>query len=1613
MFALTPMQEGMLFHYLEKPASPVYFEQVSFTLSGTIDKDCFEKAWSYVARTNETLRTAFRWRQLKQPVQLTLKDFDIDVHYEDLTGTPDSKDDAGIISKLEAIKTGDRNTPFLLEEVPFRLCLCKTGEERYELIISHHHILYDGWSTGILIEEFASAYADILHKRTPAAVVKTGFKEYVKWIRSDDNEKQGKEKLYWQKYLEGIPTPAPLSVKNPVNAAGKDSGWGFVRNTLNDDLREKLDAFVKNHKITLAAVLYAAWGILLHRYQSALLAIQTDNDAGTGAGSPCVLFGTTVSGRKTGIQGIENMVGLFINTIPLKIQLEKNNRHKSSTALSYLQEIHDNLQERETYETTSLGEIKAQSGIDPHGELFDTLLVIENYPLSTELNTKRFSGGPGGGFLRKEPPADAFTFQSVSSSDRTHYDLTVSFSPGSDFVVVYTYRRETLEEETIARLAGHYDVILRNLLENRDQQPVDIEMLTPEEQDRLVFLFNQTEESGFPFHKTIYELFKDQAEKDPGRIAVKTAANTFTYNHVRQKAECIAEQIRGYGLGSGSIIAIMLDRSIEMMAGVLGILASGAAYLPILPQTPSQRKNYIFEDSGTLLLLSDNNQKTKIEEEMLLVEVLFIDELNSTNDSSSIPPPSSVSQPHDPAYAIYTSGSTGKPKGVLVEHISAVNLLSSLQQLYPLEQHDTFLLKTSFVFDVSLTELFGWFMGGGQLAILEPGSEKEPAEILDAVEYFHVTHINFVPSMFHSFVQYLSARDKTKLSSLKYIFLAGETLSPALVETFQSLDTGVSLHNLYGPTEAAVYASYFPVSQWNRSAVIPIGKPLPNIQLFILDPMTSTRLQPIGVPGELCISGTCVARGYLNQPALTAERFSHLFEKRWGQKLLINLDNFQSIDIGINPDSFVGSDNIDNFLLNNNNPNNSFYGVQGRFLQKEPLGSLYRTGDLARWLPDGSVEYLGRLDRQVKIRGFRIELMEIEVVLSKYKGVKESVVVCREDASGEKVICAYFVPQYPQLTAEVLKEYLKANLPDYMVPAFLTAIPELPATPTGKIDHKALPGPSPSSSSSTGKVFTSPRDKREKRLAEIFAEVLGIDAGRIGIDDSFFELGGHSLKGTGLILRVHKEFSIEISIAELFKNPTIRVLSSFIKTAEEEVYKAIEPVETREFYPASNAQNRFYILQQMDPLSTAYNISEIKFIENTPGIVKLEETFRLLIQRHESLRTSFHVIGKETVQRVNDRVEFRVDLLDNEVEAKTGEELTPVELFHRFIRPFDLSCAPLVRVALAEQPGGRFLLMIDMHHIISDGVSHLVLIKDFISLYKGETQPPLKIQYKDFSNWSLSPRHRQSLKRQELYWLKTFEGVLPILDFPADYPRPVIKDSAGGLVRFVIGAEETQQLKRIVLQEEATLFMGLFAVFNILAWKLTGLEDIIVGTPVACRVHPDLDPIIGVFVNTLVLRQPVHGRLDFLEFLRSVKGNTLEAFENQEYPFEELVEKLRVKRDVSRNPLFDVMFSWDTIPVPEVNVGVLQLKSFSQEERISKFDLSFDGQEQGDELHMLIEYSASIYKKETVMRFAGYFKDILSEVVKNPALKLNEIQVKLDLEEVKAEVLADEGDFGF
>ncbi|MBQ4899273.1 amino acid adenylation domain-containing protein [Paenibacillus sp. Marseille-P2973] len=1228
------------------------------------------------------------------------------------------------------------------------------------------------------------------------------------------------------------------------------------------------------------------------------------------------------------------VIGMFNNFLPIRQEV-----HAEQSFIDLLHQLNDTLLDAYDHQEMPFDEIVANCGIvqdRSRNPLFDTMLIYHN-----QMDGKVGFEANGVRFIQRDIPGRT-----------SKLDLKWDIFPGADGQLdcVLEYNCNLFDRDTMNRFAERFIQLTEEAAEHPERPVGELEMMTPGEKGELVQC-SAGETVEYRREATLHGLFEEQVRKDPDQVAWNLDSSALTYGELNERSNRLARHLRDCGIGPDVIAAVVMERSAEMMVALLAILKAGGAYLPISPDFPAERMSYMLEDSEARVVLTQGKLLSELRGELAAWNGVWVDvsakigpeESDSADrqaDNDNLEP---LGNSQNLAYVIYTSGSTGRPKGVMVEHRSVVNRLNWMQRAYPLCDQDVILQKTPFTFDVSVWELFWWGQVGAKVCFLAPGGEKYPAEIIEAVFRHGVTTMHFVPSMLNAFLDELETRPEGigKLGSLRYVFASGEALTARQVNRFRALlggsegeeAGGVRLINLYGPTEATVDVSHYDCSGMMEVVdPVPIGKPIDNTRLYIVD--SGNRLQPVGVAGELCIAGDGLARGYLNRNDLTVEKFI--------------------------PCPF----------------------------EAESGGVMYRTGDLARWLPDGNIEYLGRIDNQVKIRGYRIEPGEIEEAILRFEAVKEAVVTARKDTHGNAYLCAYYVTERDGLLEpSELRSELKTHLPGYMVPAFAVRLENLPLTVSGKIDRKALPEPQSQHTAEEGD-YTAPTGETEEKLAEIWQEVLGVE--KVSVHDHFFDLGGNSLTAAQLTMRIHRSFGRSLPLRDLFRTPTIAGLASQLELLESTGdYSEVVPAELRDAYPLTPAQKRLFFLSRMEDQSRAYNLPVVIEITGSVDAGRLEEAFMKLIERHSSLRTAFVLKDGVPVQMIRENVGF--ELFTADIGNKSLQEW-----YQRFVTPFDLANPPLLRAALINETDEKRYLLFDMHHIAGDGLSMVVLQNEVIALYEGKPLAEQTVQYKDFALWQLGEANQRMLEKQRLYWLDAMAGERPVLDLPMDYARPSLKSNEGGQHTFIIPERLASKLNALASQAGATPYMVLLSVFHILLARSSGQTEIMIGTPVAGRPQASLESMIGMFVNTLVIRNRMNNGQSFKSFLESVRTTALGAFDNSDYPFEELVDELGIARDLSRNPLFDVMFVMQNMQRAKPQIGEVTFHSLDIPTGVSKFDLLLEIMTDEMDAYAYkckFEYSTKLFKAATIARFAERFIQLANEAAEHPERPVGELEM--------------------
>ncbi len=1009
-------------------------------------------------------------------------------------------------------------------------------------------------------------------------------------------------------------------------------------------------------------------------------------------------------------------------------------------------------------------------------------------------------------------------------------------------------------------------------------------------------------------------------------------AERLTYAELAGRSAALARHLRAAGAGAGMAVGIHTDRALEMMVGLLAILQSGAAYVPLDPEYPRERLELVMADARMPLVLTPDGDAAGLPAGVRALSLREPGEYAAQG-------PLSGAGVDDLAYVIYTSGSTGRPKGVMVSHRAIVNRLLWMQRRFPLAGDDLVLQKTSFSFDASIWEIFLPLLVGAAVRLARPGSHRDPAYLAEETARSGITCLQLVPSMLGPF---LEEPDASRCTSLRRIFAGGEALPAEFAARCASRLPAVELCNLYGPTETAIDATFCPCAEAAGERIVPLGRPVANLRVYLLD--AALRLVPIGCPGELHVAGVGLARGYLGRPDLTAASFI--------------------------PDPFAAA----------------------------PGSRLYRSGDLARHRLDGVLEFLGRRDHQIKLRGFRIELGEIEEILYQQGGALHAAVTLREDTPGHQRLVAYVVlPPGAEADAPALLERLRSRLPEHMIPSAVVRLEALPVLANGKVDRAGLPRPEEPAGEGPGEPFRSPV---EEVLAAVWSELLGVDRVRRG--DDFFALGGHSILATQLIARLRRVFQVDVPLRELFESPRLDEQAArveLLRRAAGAMAPPVVPVPRDGSLPLSFAQQRLWFLDRLEPGSPAYNLPMAVRLEGPLAIGALEGALREIVRRHEVLRTTFRAAGEEPVQVITPRAMIELPVIDlAALPAGRREAVAAGLATAEGLRPFDLACGPLLRVALLRLEGGEHVALLTMHHVVGDGWSTGVLLREIGALYRalraGEPSPlpELAVQYADFAVWQRRWLQGDVLAGELAVWKERLQGAPTALELPTDRPRPAVQSGLGGRVAVALPEALRSGLRRLCRQAGVTPFMALLAAFAGLLHRSSREDDLLIGTPVANRGRVEIEPLIGYFANTLVLRTDLSAAPTFEVLLERVRETVLAALTHQDLPFERLVEELQPERDLSRSPVFQVMFVLENLPPAALELSDVTLRPVAGHGGTAKFDLElllWEDPEAG--LGGFLEYSRALFDAATVERWSGYLRRMLEGAVGDPGARLGDL----------------------
>ena len=1495
-----------LHQLLEEKAT--YNIPAALRLTGSLNLVALQQAFAQISARHANLRTVFPESE-GEAEQVIRPAADFSLPVIDISAlTEEAK-----LSKSLTLVQAEAVAAFDLAQGPLlRAQLVRLAEAEHILLVNMHHIIADGWSMGVLIKEISAYYNALVEGKplhlTPLPIQ---YVDYALWQREYlQGEVLDKQLAYWQEQLKDAPEALNLPTDKPRPQLRSSQGASFSFSLAQATLTG-LKQLNQQQGATLFMGLLAAFKILLHRYSS-----QTD-----------LVVGSPIANRQQ--QELEGLIGMFVNTLALRSRLnpqagfiELLSQVKQTTLMAY---EHQDVPFEQLVEQLNISRDLSRS------PLFQVMLVLQNNA-QARVNLAGLQ-------------VEALALEQTTAK----FDLTLNAQELNDgsLALSLEYATDLFEAKTIARMAEHFKVLVQGIVEQPEQAIAKLPLLTPAEQQTLLVDWNQTE-AEYPKDQTIQQLFEAQAEKTPHNIAVVFADKQLTYRELNEKANQLAHYLRSLGVKRDTFVAISLERSLELIIGLLAILKAGGAYVPLDSSYPAERLQFMLEDTKASILLTQSSLQGQFTD--YTGTVLTLDKVDVAKQSTANPAVNN--QPSDLAYVIYTSGSAGKPKGVMVEQRSVINLLSDFQRRKSLGAAMACGLWTSISFDVSVYELFASLLYGGSLHVLGEELRADADKLLEYLAQQRISSIYLPPFLLSALAERIT---KTPLAfALSRLLVGVEPIKEELLQSIAQRVPGLQIINGYGPTETTVCATLYNIGLQKRarSSNTPIGRPVTNTCLYILD--GQLQAVPVGVSGELYIGGVGVARGYLNRPELTAEKFI--------------------------PNPFGE-------------------------------GRLYRTGDLVRYLADGNIEFLGRIDQQVKIRGFRIELGEIESVFRQQPSIADIAVIAREDSPGDKRLVAYLVNKEGMLGDEqvaeqlaVLQQALSKQLPDYMVPGHFMFLEELPLNANGKLDRKALPKPD---KHYRMKAFVAPCTELEQRLAAIWAEVLHVDAASISVNDNFFDRGGHSLLATQLVAKVRQHFKVELALKQVFQTPSLAALAQELTKVQDQAL-AITVRARPQHIPLSYAQQRLWFMHELAPAQASYHIPLALTLTGELKVPALEQAFRALIARHEGLRTVFSVQDGEPAQVILSELPFSLPLLDISHLAGEAQRREYRQLAQQiFAQPFNLSQGPLVRAQLVKVADNIHRLLINQHHIISDGWSMGLMSQELSHYYNYYTQQhvvdlaPLPIQYADFALWQRDYLQGEVMAKQLHYWQQQLAEAPTLFNLPTDYPRPAVLTDAGGAVPLSFEAGWIQQLT--ARYPKASLFMLLLASFNALLYRYSGETDFIVGTRIANRRLTEVESLIGFFANTLALRCQLTGQESYDELVAQVMTRTLDAYAYQDVPFERLVEVLQVERSLSHAPLVQVVFNFHNTPQPTLALNGLVVsleESLASQDVLAKTDLTVSLTQQPDgSVSGQVLYAKDLFKAATIERLTKHWSVLLQGLLAQPQQPLNRLSLLTAVEQ--------------
>ena len=1529
-YALSFPQERLWFLESLRPGGAGFNIPMIARLQGALDVRALGASLQQVVDRHEPLRTRFPLVE-GRPVQEVLPALAVPLPLVDLGSLEDSS------REVERLVRAHSWRPFDLLRGPLiGALLLRTGPQDHRLLVTVHHTACDGWSIGVMQRDLSRVYAALVHGQPPSLpILPLQYADFADWQRSrfTGGAVLDEALAFWRPRLEGMPY---LDLRGDRPRPPVQSFRGDNEDVhLPSDLAHGLEELAHGEGASLFMVLLAGFELLLQRWA------QQDDFA----------VGAFVANRNRA--EVENLVGVFINNLPLRADVGGDPTVRElvgrvrATALDAF--AHQDL----PFEKL-LQELRPDRDAS-RGALVQTAFNLLNFPT-----------------VREDLPG--VTLHGIGlRGERAHFDLSFWVEAGPGGLSGWLeHNTDLFDSATVQRMAGHLERLLAGMAADPALRVADLPWVDESERNQVLLDWNRTER---PRPETTFTaLFREQAARAPDAVAAVHGGRRLTYGELSRRSSSWARRLVERGVGPDGLVAILAERSLDFLTAVLAVLEAGGAWLPLDPVQPPRRLLTILRQSGAALLLSGEGRGAQI----LAMEewpgpgpvVLEIGDLDSlASDGSFLP---LRSEPAHLAYVIFTSGSTGLPKGAMVHQRGMLNHLLAKVEDLGLAAADGVAQNASQSFDISVWQLLAALVAGGRVHILSDEVAHSPEALLGAVDREGITVLEVVPSLLAALLDEMEQGTAPRMDALRWLIPTGEALPPDLCRRWLALRPEVPLVNAYGPTECSDDVTHHIVRQAPASGAVhvPIGRPIANTRLYVVDP--GFRPLPAGVPGELCVGGMGVGRGYLGDADRTARAFL--------------------------PDPFAAG---------------------------ESGARLYRTGDLARWLADGIVEFLGRIDHQVKVRGHRIELGEVEAVLARHPGIREVAVLALEVKPGDKRLAAYVAPRAGSggLSAGDLRAWLRERLPEPMVPTSYALLESLPLTPNGKIDRSALPPPVWGQAEDD--AFVAPGTPIEERLAAVWRELLGLE--RVGAYDSFFDVGGHSLLATRLAHRVRTELQVDLPVRSIFEAPVLAemalvieelILEDQMRREEESHTPGTEVVQTgppplrRTFEEGSGAplslqQERLWFLDRLEPGSAAYHLPTGVRLSGDLDSASLERCLAEVVRRHAALRTTFRESTDELRQVVAPPAPWILRVLDlRGLPSAVREQEAARRLREEVRRPLDLGHGPVFRTLLARLDGREWVLLAVFHHIVSDGWSLGVLVREIAALYGAFTAgedsplPELPVQYGDFARWQREWLQGEVLEGLVRHWRQELAGAPQVLDLPTDRPRPAVRRSRGDAGQAVLEPGLANAVAELARARGATPFMVLLAGFQALLHRWTGQDDLLVGTPVANRSRPELEGLIGFFVNTLVLRGRIRdaGEAGFLGLLDRTRETAVAAYAHQDVPFERLVDELGVQRSLAHTPLVQVMLALQNAPAGPLSLPGLTLTPFDLDQGTAAFDLNLELSETSAGLVARLEYDTDLFDAATARRLLDHLRVLLGAAVADPARRVAHLPLLTEAE---------------